>query len=409
MAQTVAMQRPEPAQRLKVLMLTEYPYRPEDERLGGIMQASFRLVAGLDALADPRLELYVLTQSPHVDTRVVRRLEGGTTVLYYPLQRRLGNALLFGYPSVHSAVREAIQEFDPALIHGQGTAKYIYAATHSGRPHVVTVHGIQQNEMRVVRSSLTLGERIARIVKIRLERYYVSRIENLIAITDEVATFVRSYAPRVRIFPIHNAIDDRFFGITPLRPGQPPAILFVAAITYRKGLDYLLAAFQDVLVRVPEAKLRIAGIWDWDPKYVQRLRDEYAELVAAGKVAFLGGISQEQLIQEMQNATLLCLPSRAESAPMVISQAMAAARPVVASRVGGVPGMIRDGVEGRLWDVGDVRRLADLLVQTLEDFASSQVIAQAARSSASRRYSTRAVASQTVDAYLSAWTAAHER
>jgi glycosyltransferase involved in cell wall biosynthesis len=365
------------------------------------MQASFRLVRALDSLADGRLELTVLTQSEHTTSRVVRSLPNGTKIIFAPQPKTLSDRLQFGYPAVGRALREIAESSPPDLIHAQGTAKYIYAAIRSKRPHVVTIHGIFQNEMKVVRSNLSLGARLARVVKVKLERHYIAGIRNLIAITREVADFVRQASPGVRIFEIDNAIDEAFFSVPPLPSGNPPNILFVAAITYRKGLDFLLESFPKVLDMHPDARLTIAGIWDWDPDYVARLQAQYAQLMAAGSVAFLGGISQDRLIEEMTKATLLCLPSRAESAPLVISQAMAASRAVLASKVGGIPDMVKDGQNGQLWTMGDVAGLSALLSQMLANHEATSLLGACGRRMALDRYSPRAVASKTLDAYLS--------
>jgi glycosyltransferase involved in cell wall biosynthesis len=344
--------------------------------------------------------LCVLTHSPHISARVVRQIDASTTVMYFPANRSLLDTFLFGYRSVQKSVATAVREFSPDIVHGQGTAKYIYAATHSRQPHLVTVHGIYRNETKVGRSTLSLAGRLKSYAKIRLEEYYIGKIQNLISITDEVSSFVRAQSPHVRIFKVDNAIDENFFAITPLGQNHAPIILFVAAITYRKGLDYLLEAFSRVLLSVPSAKLRIAGIWDWDPEYVAALKSQYASLIRAGSVVFLGGISQEQLIEEMSSAFLLCLPSRAESAPMVISQAMASARPVVASNVGGIPDMIRDGATGHLCKVGDIDGLSKRLIATLTDVESAKRMGEQGRAAAADRYSAQSVASKTIDAYL---------
>jgi glycosyltransferase involved in cell wall biosynthesis len=381
-------------------MLTQYPFVAEDERLGGIMQASYRLVRAIDSLGDKRIQLYVLTQSPHLASRVVSNLPNGTTIIYVPLIESAFDKLLFDYLPVSRALTATIREISPDLIHGQGTAKYIYAAIRSRKKHIITMHGIYRNEMKVAKSKLSAWSKLARFVKLRLEQHYVAKIINLIAITSEVSAYVRASAPHVQIFNIENTIDEEFFSIEPLSADKSPTILFVAAITFRKGLDFLLAAFPEILRALPQAKLRIAGIWDWDPAYVDDLRFQYKHLIESGSVSFLGGITQAQLIAEMKGACLLCLPSRAESAPMVISQAMASARPVVASSVGGIPNMITDGVNGRLWGVGDSASLSRILIGMLDDPAAAGRMGRNGRAMAFDRYWSQSVALKTVDAYV---------
>jgi glycosyltransferase involved in cell wall biosynthesis len=385
---------------VRVLMLTQYPLTAEDERLGGIMQASFRLVRALAALDDSRIELSVATESAGVSAPTLVRLGRGTSVTYYPRSRGFLDRVLFGYPNARRILAQAAERVRPDIVHAQGAANYIYAAVRSKLPHIVTIHGLYRNEMRVAYSKPGVPGWIARHGKTFLEEIYATRMDNLIAITDEVAQFVRNRSRGARIFRIDNPIDADFFRIEPLSANGQPTVLFVAAITYRKGLDYLLEAFMDVLRRVPAARLRIAGIWHWDPEYVSGLRNRYSDQVARGSVSFLGGISQEQLLREMGDATVLCVPSRSESAPLVISQAMAAGRPVIASRIGGIPGMVEEGRTGRLWELGDLRALADLLVDALADREGALRMGEAARAVALGRYGDRAVAARTVAAYL---------
>lgn len=385
---------------VKVLMLTQYPFTAEDERLGGIMQASFRLVNALATLEDGRIELHVATETAGVGAPKRRSLSRNASVTFFPRSERIFDRLLFGYPHAKKLLGLTIDEVKPDIVHAQGTANYIFAATQCRLPHVITIHGIYRNEMKVARSKPGISGWVARHAKTFVEELYAARIQSLIAITGEVAQFVKRRSPGVRVFQIDNPIDADFFGIQPLAMSGSPTILFVAAITYRKGLDYLLEAFVDVLPRIPSARLRIAGIWHWDRNYVSGLQTKYAAHVARGAVSFLGGISQESLLREMADATLLCVPSRSESAPLVISQAMAAGRPVIASRVGGIPSMIEDGVTGRLWTVGDVGALANLLEEVLLDGEAAQAMGKAGRAAALDRYADQAVAIRTVEAYL---------
>lgn len=394
--------------RLRVLMLTEFPFTKEDERLGGIMQSSFRLVKALAALKDREIELHVVTETSRVSTPTTQLLGDGVSVLFFPRSKGFLNRALFGYPNARRALAYAIGQVMPDLVHAQGTANYLFAAVRSKVPHILTVHGIYRNEMRVVRSKPGIRGRIARYGKTWLEEIYSRRTKNLIAITEEVASFVGTRSPRSHIYRIDNTIDEEFFRIPPIQESAEPTILFVAAITYRKGLDYLLAAFVEVLKRMPEARLRIAGIWHWDLEYVRDLQGKFSAYIERGQVSFLGGISQADLLLEMEKACLLCLPSRAESAPLVISQAMAAGRPVVASRVGGIPGMVDDGITGRLWPLGDIKALAELLTETLEDLKSARDMGGAARAIALERYSSEAVAKKTLLAYLRASVPANQ-
>jgi alpha-maltose-1-phosphate synthase len=390
-------QRNEGTDALRVAMLTDYPFSAEDEHLGGIMQSSFRLVAALDRMAD--IALTVVTISTHVGTRTERRLPGGTLVVYLPFRRGWMHRLNLDFPFIAAGLLREVIRCKAQLVHGQGIPHYILVAIYGGRPHVVTVHGIYRNESQVADLRNSLLHRGWRRLKVAVEWQYMGGIRNLIAITEEVVRIVTTRSPAVRVHPVNNPIDDAFFAITPVPLAGTPIVLCVGMVTYRKGVDYLLEAFERVLAVHPHARLRIAGSLDQEPAYVERLRSQYAQRLSHGAVLFLGSIPQEQLLAEMRGATLLCQPSRAESAPLTIAQAMAAGRPVVASNVGGIPAMVADGQAGYLSNVGDVARLAADMLRLLSDRELARQMGEKGRSPAASRYAAESVAAATAAAY----------
>ena len=86
-------------------------------------------------------------------------------------------------------------------------------------------------------------------------------------------------------------------------------------------------------------------------------------------------------------ADIFVLPSRNESLPNAVLEAMAAALPIVASAVGGIPEVIDDGRTGLLWLAGDARALADRLCRVMGDAQLGTRLATAARAEAETRFS----------------------
>lgn len=102
------------------------------------------------------------------------------------------------------------------------------------------------------------------------------------------------------------------------------------------------------------------------------------------RVHFLG--KQSSVSEILPLADLLLLPSELESFGLVALEAMACRVPTIATRVGGVPELIEDGVTGRLFPVGDVEGMAGAAVELLRDPARYQAMAEAGRKTAQARY-----------------------
>jgi len=116
-------------------------------------------------------------------------------------------------------------------------------------------------------------------------------------------------------------------------------------------------------------------------------------------VIFCGRLNQSQLLEAYARSSLVVLASIHETAPIALAQAMAAGKLFVASRVGGIPWMIEDGVTGFLVDVGDMQGMADRMIELLRDESKRKHMGQAGREIARKRYAADKVAEQTVQAY----------
>jgi len=376
---------------MKVLMLAEFPYQDNDLYRGGVLQANYRLITALARC--PEIELQVLASTRAVASGETRKL-GQASVLFWPIP---WHDTLLLFRGLRRALHQVVTDFRPDIVHAQGFPPYIFAGLNTGVPCIITVHGVLRNEYPLVKAKASLKRRLKAFAISQLEAYNFARIRNLIAITAEIERLVRASSPHVRVFRIDNAIDDRFFILG--EKNSKPVVLFVGWVVFRKGLHLLLQAV-DLLVRGnQEIEVRIAGLEEWDPPYASSLRRKHADLMQSGRVSFLGGISQEQLYEELSRCALLCLPSLAESAPMVIAQAMAAGKPVVASRIGGIPDMVEDGSTGVLFDPGNVSDLAECLKELLSDRPRRLSMGKGARELARARYSPDLVAKKTIEAY----------
>lgn len=177
--------------------------------------------------------------------------------------------------------------------------------------------------------------------------------------------FVRGLVPGVPAVTVDNAVDVDAFTVTPV-DHQPPTVLFVGVVCRRKGTIELARAVAQVRERGTELELVVVGGQGPTPQA------EYDEILEEFRRCGLSDslVGQEhgpQVRARLEQADLFALPSFLEGQPIAIIEAMASGVPVVGTRIGAVPDLVRDGVDGRVVEPGDVDALADALESLARD------------------------------------------
>lgn len=166
--------------------------------------------------------------------------------------------------------------------------------------------------------------------------------------------------PRLHI--IHCGIDPERYAA----PSDHPAgrnVLFIGRLAAAKGVPVLLEAFTTLFATYPDARLTLVGDGPARAALTARAR----ELGLADAVRFTGYLSQDEVAAELARCDLFALPSFAEGVPVVLMEAMASARPVLATRIAGIPELVEDGVSGRIVAPGDIQAFAAAMTEILAD------------------------------------------
>jgi D-inositol-3-phosphate glycosyltransferase len=184
-----------------------------------------------------------------------------------------------------------------------------------------------------------------------------------------------------RFHPIPAAHAKERIGICPDRR----MILFVGRIEPLKGIDHLLEAIARVVDRLPELRNGLCvPIIGGEPNRIDeddemvRLQELRERLGIRDVVTFLGSKNQDTLQYYYSAAEMVVMPSDYESFGMVALEAMACGTPVVASDVGGLAFLVKDGQTGHRVPAGDKEALADRIAQLLTDELSRRRIGQRA-------------------------------
>jgi glycosyltransferase involved in cell wall biosynthesis len=183
-------------------------------------------------------------------------------------------------------------------------------------------------------------------------------------VSDPVSSFLRDRVgiPAQKIMTIRNGIDiSTYRCVKPIARSewgwnnQDVVVGCVARLEPEKGVAILLEAFRLVLTHQPHAKLLIAG----DGGEREQLRSTAGRLGLNGSVQFLG--IRSDIPEVLATCDVVALPSIYEGLPMALLEAMAAGKAVVATRVGAIPDVIREGRSGMLVPPASAASMAEAL------------------------------------------------
>ena len=197
-----------------------------------------------------------------------------------------------------------------------------------------------------------------------------------------------------RIDIIANGIDLSLFP-QHLKSARPRKITMVACLREEKRIDVLIAAAPRILARYPDAEFQIVG----DGPCRAAADGSGDSLGVQPQVRFMG--HRDDVPAILSASDLFVLPSESEASPNVILEAMAAGLAVVASRVGGIPELVTDGVSGSLVPPGDPDALADALLDLLDHPSRGAAFGRAGRARIEREYSFERMVTQFETLYLS--------
>lgn len=200
---------------------------------------------------------------------------------------------------------------------------------------------------------------------------------SVIVIAAELAPYFRR-GRRARVVQIADGIT-----ISQQPPTGSPAtfpaplrLCLVGGIDPRKGQDIAVAALARLHEVGVAATLELVGP-EIDEAFAERVRTDARIAGVADSVSFAGEVRDAG--PHLAQAHIVIAPSRSEWTPLVLMEALAQGKPVVASRVGGVPEVVSDGRSGLLIEPGDPRQLADAIVSLVADPVAAAQMGQHGR------------------------------
>jgi glycosyltransferase involved in cell wall biosynthesis len=276
------------------------------------------------------------------------------------------------------------------IVHAHGFKADIYAwlaLRSTGIPLVSTCHTWYDHDAKVTFYG-------------RLDRFVLRRYAAVVSVSNAVTE--RLLGAGVRLDKVHiigNGIDMRPFegtnrSIRDLNENQcPPIIGVVARLSHEKGIDLFLHAAQRVLKEIPTARFIVVG----DGPERERLESLIQELGLGDSVSLVG--RREDMPSVYASFDLQVSASRHEGLPMAILEGMASGLPCVATAVGDVPKIIRDGDCGFLVASGDIESLSARVIALLRDPALRRQLGDAAQRRVEEEFSAHRMATKYLNVY----------
>lgn len=288
-------------------------------------------------------------------------------------------------------IRSLLKQLKPDIVHFQAGT---FLAANCEHPSILTVHGIAEKDAMWDDRWGVL--RLPRRLLLKLtEDYGRRRIPHVVLISEYVREFIPAKNSLRKTWLIDNPVADSYFDIK--RALEPGRILCCSRIRPLKNIAGLIAAFALIAPQYPQAHLRIAG--SAEDAYLQQCNREIEAAGLQDKVHVLGNLSIRDVQLELSKANCLVVPSFQENAPLTIAEAMAGGVPVVASNVGGIPGMVENEKTGLLIDPHQTESIAEAVLKILCDESRARSMGQTGRQTAERRFKASVVCEKTLNAY----------
>jgi len=309
------------------------------------------------------------------------------------------------------------------------------AALETGRPALLTEHGIYTNERRI---ELLMADWVADTVdkglalddpRLDLRDMWVRAFEAYARTCYEAMTRVVTLyrdnqrlqkvlgADDARLGVIANGIDlKRFTGLAPARDEDRPTVALIGRVVPIKDVETFIAAVKSLVREVPDVKALVMGPVDEDPGYVADCRRLVSSLGLDDVVEFTG---QVNILDHLSRVHVVALTSLSESQPLVVLEAGAAGIPFVATNVGSCREIIEGrpdedpplGPGGVITELVAPEQIAAAIAGLLKDPQRRRRCGEALRQRVARYYTSEQAAQSYADLYarlIEAPTTTHE-
>ena len=351
---------------MKIALLSE-KYTPD---IGGLAISAGRLAKLLNSAGN---DIRVFAPSSSLPASEKRTLvHEGVSVTRFSAHKRVGDTLVDWFELLVAEHQREPFDILQAYFLPQAGFVAAYAGNYLGIPSVVSARG---NDLE---RAVFDPARAAHIF------YALKHASAVTTNTTEMMKKAQALVPGLEVSLIPNSVDTEHFRLLPknkalaetLGLGDLPVIGFVGELREKKGIHTLLEAYTRLNEKQP---LTLLTLGDIRPGNDKKVLDEYQKANPDSRITITGFISSTDLPQYYALLDVLVMPSLRDGLPNALLESMACEKAVIATPVGGIADLIRDGENGRLVPVRDSKMLAASIQEVLVDEALRVRLGKAGR------------------------------
>lgn len=373
--------------RLKLVMIGSLPIDIQAVK-GGVEAVILNLLAGFRELGE--LEVTHLSFNKDIKEKVVSNLGSNIKIIFVPFRIKYD---LPDYFLNAKNLKKTLSDENPDIVHIQEiTPQILRFFNYSKEKIVVTQHGIMKEEIKYAKGL----RKLKCLFKLLVERLYFPGFKNLVFISDyNRMLFSGAMKKSVNIY---NPVNPLFFKENQTNITEN-SLMYVGVINRRKNLKLVLEALKILKEKNVIFQLHVVGGFK-DKAYEKEIKTCIELYQISSQVLFYGWLKQEEILRVYHNCPYFILPSRQETLPVSIGEAMALGKIAIASDVGAVSEMFENKVSGFLFKNNDKADLVNILERlNNSDRLVIENISANAKKEALKKFSPLVVAKQTTDFY----------
>ena len=287
-------------------------------------------------------------------------------------------------------VHKILKKIGPDIVHGQGKGIEGYYAVTSKYPCVITNHGqVDEYYNAMLNGKKNLNYYIEKYRENRVNK----RMKYCISVSPNCLNKGNArYINSSKDYLLDNPLSIAFFKINDISFNN--SIIYAGSIQNRKQTLQLVKAVE----KVKDAKLLIVSLGSQN-EYYEMVRNYIKDNNLDERITFIGSKNQEELAEEISRCLCVCLPSTYESFGMVLAEAMAVGKPVIASNLEGTRYVVKDNKTGLLFEPGNINQLSDKIRFLLNNKDIAREMGKEGRKEALKRWHPDIIATRTMKIY----------